>query len=585
MICNNCGEENNERFTFCTGCGESLKSPAPDEQTPSPVFPESDASQRLEQVRREQAELLVGQTLDGKYHLNSVIGVSDTGAVYNAARLKIEDEVAIKIFNFEPEDEVNLDAFADNFRRQAQAAVRFKHPNAAAIYDFDITENSLFYVVTELAAGQSLRQIIKHHGALSPQTVSLIAAQVCDALDEAHRQGIVHCGIKSESIIINKTPNGLRVKVSDFGLTNLSGVNVSGIKNTGAAVETMRYMSPEECLNQELDGRSDIYSFGVVLYELLGGAVPFDSLNPTALAVRQVTELPAPLHQINPAVPPPVEAVVRRSLEKQKEARQQTAADLAREFHNAVYGATGDASQTIGFGNLIGNSPPAKSFDSQAVSISPLPADSSDDAIAPPTFASNLSYRERKGNSSRFFLIAGIALAFLVFLGIAATLVWRQMSKDTENQNAPLILDANVNENSPIGITDSGNNRSSKSSNAEEELNRIRANLANAAARKEKSAIERDLKDAAERFPADYRFTYQLAKIETANSKAHHEAFEMLFGAGEKAIKAGKSAALLDDLQKDGSAELKRLTDHKEWTVLENALRKNDAKALAVKEH
>lgn len=611
MICKNCGEENNERFTFCTGCGASLKSPLPDEQL-SPVLTESgesSARQKLEQAKREQAESLVGQTLDGKYRLNSVIGVGGTGAVYNATRLKIEDEVVVKIFNLE--GGADFAESADYFRREARIAARFKHPNAVTIYDFDVTENGLCYIVTELAAGQSLRQIINEQGALPPQTVSVIATQVCDPLDEAHRQGTVHGDIKPRNIIVNRAPNGLRVKVLDFGLAKLFSAKASDLKKPVLMTGTMRYMSPEQCLGEDLDGRSDIYSFGIVLYEMLGGGSPFDSPNSVAVAVQHVTKPPAPLRSLNPNVSPEVEAVVMRSLEKQREARQQTAADLARQLHNAVYGASGSLSQTYPSGGFTGNSspPPANisasgSFaaaktsttystpvtDRQAAAaLPPSPANPRGEAIAPPTFASNLSYRERKENSGKFLSIAGVAL--LAFLAIAAAaLIWRQTRESderqtSENQNTQVKTDANASDNSASGVNDSGSKLAPKSSGADDEFNRLRARLNAAAAPKDKFTLERDFSSAESRYSDDYRFTYQKAKLEAAKNKSHHEAFDMLFGAGEKAIKADKSADLLNDLQKDKSSVLKRLTDHKEWTVLENALRKNDSKALEVKEH
>lgn len=616
MICKNCGEENNERFTFCTGCGASLKSPLAGEQSPKPteVFPESggqsSARQKLEQARREQAELPVGQTLDGKYRLNSVIEVGGTGAVYNATRLKIEDEVVVKIFNLE--GDADFAESTDYFRREARIAARFKHPNAVMIYDFDVTENGLCYIVTELAAGQSLRQIINEQGALPPQTVSAIATQVCDALDEAHRQGIVHGDIKPRNIIVNPAPNGLRVKVLDFGLAKLFSAKASNLKKPVMMTGTMRYMSPEQCLGEELDGRSDIYSFGVVLYEMLGGGSPFDSPNSVAVAVQHVTKPPAALRSFNPNVSPEVEAVVMRSLEKQKEARQQTAADLAREFYNAVYGVSNSASQTYPSGGFISNSSPTANTSARsgsfatanipaiystpvtdrqaAVALPPSPANPRGEAIAPPTFASNLSYRERKGNSGKFLSIAGIAL--LAFLAIAAAaLVWRQMRasderKTGENQNAQVKTDASAADNSLSGVNDSSSNLVPKSSGADDEFNRLRARLnAAAASPKDKSALKRDLDSAESQFPEDYRFTYQKAKLEAAKNKSHHEAFEMLFGAGEKAVKADKSADLLNDLQKDKNSDLKRLTDHKEWKVLEKALRDKDAEALEAKEH
>lgn len=151
MICKKCGEENNEQYEFCTGCGASMKASL---QEPTATLPDS-RNESGARRKLEQAELLVGQTLDGKYHLNSVIGVGGMGAVYNATRLKIGDEVAVKILHPERVDSQS----AERFKREAQMAARLKHPNAVTIFDFDVSADGLLYLVMELVAGQSLRQI------------------------------------------------------------------------------------------------------------------------------------------------------------------------------------------------------------------------------------------------------------------------------------------------------------------------------------------------------------------------------------------------------------------------------------------
>ena len=219
---------------------------------------------------------------------------------------------------------------------------------------------------------------------------------------------------------------------------------------------------------------------------------------------------------------------------------------------------------------------------------SPAPdklANSSDKAaIIPPAFASNISYRESKGRSGKYILIAVVGLAFLIIATIVATLVWRQMSAGGESKKEIVETGSQTAENPIVGERNPpSSNLERRPSRADEEFARINAELDSADALKRKADIVSGLHGAESRHPDDYRFTYQEAKLEAMTSKSHHEAFEMLFSAGKKAIEAGKSSDLLIMLQKDGRTSLKRLTDHKEWTVLENALRKNDFKALEVK--
>lgn len=606
MICKKCGEENNERYEFCTGCGGSMKAAPPPSPPLEPTVmfsgggggDESGARRKL-----EKANLLVGQVLDGKYRLDETVGVGGMGAVYRATRLKIGDEVAVKILHPEKVEEQS----ADRFRREAQMAARLKHPNAVTIFDFDVSEGGLLYLVMELVAGESLRRIIRLQGALAPQTVAVVAEQVCAALDEAHRQGIIHRDIKPDNIIVNAMPNGfLRVKVLDFGLAKLFNITTSDLTQPGVVMGTPRYMSPEQCMGEEIDGRSDIYSFGVVLYEMLVGAAPFDAPTSTGIAVQHVTKQPPPPRSLNPNVPPPVETVVMRSLQKQKEARQQTAAALAQELHGAVHGTSSGASQPHFSGGFspppVVNTSAHENFPTQPTIVStPL---SGRQAINPtvfsqggagfdaaPAFASN--YAERRGNSGKLFLIAGSILGLLLLLGGGAAIVLWQMrgggGTDEQAKNAQQNIltknTANANTNSAANFSNSANFNSSQTSPADEEFTRLETKLDNAAPN-EKDALDSELRKAEDKYPSDYRFTYQRAKLEARTSREHHEAFEMLNRAGEKSIKANKSAEMLSDLQTDKNSDFRRLSSgHKEWTTLENALRNKDVGALEGKKH
>ncbi|MEK6300521.1 MAG: SUMF1/EgtB/PvdO family nonheme iron enzyme [Acidobacteriota bacterium] len=280
---------------------------------------------------------LIGTTIDDKYRIESKLGEGGMGTVYLAARLMIGDTVAIKVLHVE---RVSDSQAVERFRREAQAAARLKHPNAVNIYDFGVSNSGLVYLVMELVEGESLRSLIKQQGPLTPTAASEILRQICAALDEAHRQHIVHRDLKPDNIIVTTVSGGLRVKVLDFGIAKMRDLATAAdnLTQTGTVMGTPHYMSPEQCLGEELDGRSDIYSTGIMLYEMLAGMVPFNSPASTAVVVQHVTQPPPPLRAINASISPEVEAVVRHALEKPREARPQTAGLFAQEMIAALSG-------------------------------------------------------------------------------------------------------------------------------------------------------------------------------------------------------------------------------------------------------
>jgi serine/threonine protein kinase len=267
--------------------------------------------------------------LDQKYYLESKLGVGGMGTVYRAGRLLIGDRVAVKVLH--PDQMADPQA-VERFRREALTASRLKHPNVVTVYDFGVSREGLNYQVMELAEGESLRSLVERQGTLAETAAVEIILQVCAALDEAHRQGIVHRDIKPENILVQTIPGGLQVKVLDFGIAALRDVKASRSTRTGSVVGTPHYMSPEHCLGEELDGRSDIYSLGIVLFEMLTGVVPFDSPTTTAIVVKHVNDPPPPPRTLNPKISRAVESVALRALEKRRDSRPQTAGEMAREL-------------------------------------------------------------------------------------------------------------------------------------------------------------------------------------------------------------------------------------------------------------
>lgn len=274
---------------------------------------------------------LIGHSIDERYRIDAVIGKGGMGTVYLATRLLIGDEVAIKVLHTSDDPQA-----AERFRREARAAARLKHPNAVSIYDFGVSSEGLQYLVMDLVEGKSLRDITKEQGALSLSSVGELVSQVCSALDEAHRHHIIHRDIKPDNIILNSTPTGPRVKVLDFGIAKLRDDSATNLTQTGNVMGTPHYMSPEQCLGEELDSRADIYSLGIVVYEMLCGRVPFNSPVSTAVVVQHVNQTPPSLRSFNPAIPVAVEAVVFRALEKARDMRPASAGAFARELMDVI---------------------------------------------------------------------------------------------------------------------------------------------------------------------------------------------------------------------------------------------------------
>ncbi|MGH9839404.1 MAG: protein kinase domain-containing protein [Blastocatellia bacterium] len=342
--CDNCGQAIPAGVRFCTSCGTQILPSAPPPPSLNPAQPSPPARPGGDPFATNQApppapkDNLIGRTLEGKYRLDAVIGAGGMGTVYRATRLMIGDAIAIKVLK---PDQVAAPQALERFRREAQAAARLKHPNAVTIHDFGVAEDGPVYLAMELVEGRSLRAWLREQGPLVPTAAAEVMRQVCAALDEAHRQQIVHRDLKPDNIIINLTPEGLRVKVLDFGIAKLRDLaaTATSLTQTGSVMGTPHYMSPEQCLGEELDHRSDIYSLGVVLYEMLTGIVPFNSPTPMAVVVQHVNQAPPSPRTINLSLPQAVENVVLHALQKPREARPQTAGELARRLAAAVSGA------------------------------------------------------------------------------------------------------------------------------------------------------------------------------------------------------------------------------------------------------
>ncbi|HHY47339.1 MAG TPA: Stk1 family PASTA domain-containing Ser/Thr kinase [Firmicutes bacterium] len=272
-------------------------------------------------VRQESDALVVGQVLGGRYTILEKLGEGGMAEVYKARCSVLNRIVAVKVLR--PQFAGDED-FVERFRREGQAAASLSHPNVVSIYDVG-QDGDKHYIVMEYVRGLTLKEIIRREGALDPGIAAWIAREICYALEHAHRNNIVHRDIKPHNILV--THDGI-VKVADFGIARAASTKT--ITETGTVIGTVSYFSPEQARGAPVSFQSDIYSLGVVLYEMLSGRVPFRGESPIAIAIQHIQEVPAPVRAIRPEVPEGLERVVMKSLEKDPARRFKTAGDMAR---------------------------------------------------------------------------------------------------------------------------------------------------------------------------------------------------------------------------------------------------------------
>ncbi len=250
--------------------------------------------------------------------------------VYEARDTLLDRPVALKVLF--PELSTN-EAFVERFRREAQAAANLSHPNIVSVFDWG-RDKGTYFIVMELVSGRTLAKLIREEAPIAPKRVASIGLDVAAALSFAHKHGVIHRDIKPSNVLI--TPEG-DVKVADFGIARAMTAD-GDLTQTGSVLGTASYISPEQAQGGQLDGTSDIYSLGVVLYELATGKVPFSGDSPLSIAYKHVKESPTVPSAINPSVPPDLEAIIMRCLEKSPKNRYETAYDLRADLNNFTQG-------------------------------------------------------------------------------------------------------------------------------------------------------------------------------------------------------------------------------------------------------
>ena len=318
--CLTCNEKFDDSISFCPKDGEVL------EEDPTSV---------------------VGTVLDGQYQIEGILGKGGMGAVYRARHILLGDRVAIKLLP--PEMRSNTE-WLRRFQREGQAARRFRHPNAVTVYDLRTSSDGTIYLVMEYVEGHTIDAELKKRGRFSPADALAVLDPIMSVLNAAHAMGVVHRDLKPENIMIGKPSTGGPpvVKLLDLGIAKLR--EVAGAEKTGTTALTMAgqmlgtpyYMSPEQWGelpadgNSEIDGRADIYSLGIVFYELVAGRRPFSGLTLLELRREHVSLVPKSLRELDASVPEGFSSAIARAIAKDRSQRQASAGELEQELRSAL---------------------------------------------------------------------------------------------------------------------------------------------------------------------------------------------------------------------------------------------------------
>jgi eukaryotic-like serine/threonine-protein kinase len=270
-------------------------------------------------------------TIAGRYRIEGRLGVGGMSTVYLAFDQRLERNVAIKLLAEHLADDAT---FVSRFRREALSAARLVHPNIVQVFDFGFDERQhQHFIVMEHVSGNSCAELLRDRGHLEVQEAVDVLSQACRGLDYAHRNGVVHRDVKPGNLLVSESDV---VKLADFGIARAT--DQSSITQVGSVLGTAAYLAPEQARGEEAGPRADIYSLGVVAYQLLSGRLPYEAVSLSELALKQQREAPSPLDDLNPRVPPELAQAVSMALAIDQEARPRDAMLFAEAMQNGLRG-------------------------------------------------------------------------------------------------------------------------------------------------------------------------------------------------------------------------------------------------------
>ncbi|NLH45616.1 MAG: Stk1 family PASTA domain-containing Ser/Thr kinase [Acholeplasmataceae bacterium] len=265
--------------------------------------------------------------IGNRYQILESIGTGGMAEVYKAFDTFLNREVAVKILRAQYTDD---EGFVSRFRQEAQSAARLIHPNIVNVYDVGRDDDS-YYIIMEYVKGRTLKEFISEVGALDPMTAVIIAHGIASALKHAHSRGIIHCDIKPHNILLDENNNP---KVADFGIAR--AITTATMTYTASVVGSVHYLSPEQVRGEKVSAQSDLYSLGILLFEMLTGCLPYTAETPVAVALMHVRERMPLVREINSEVPLVLEKIVAKALAKDKEERYSTADEFLQDLEYAA---------------------------------------------------------------------------------------------------------------------------------------------------------------------------------------------------------------------------------------------------------
>ena len=362
---------------------------------------------------------LIDTLFDGRYQIQRKLGAGGMADVYLAEDQELGRRVAIKILNGR---HANDDQFIERFRREAKNAAALNHPNIVSIYDRGNAEDT-YYIAMEYLDGRTLKELIISRGGAPVNVAIEYARQILSALRFAHRHGIVHRDIKPHNVLVDGEG---RVKVTDFGIAR---AGTSQMTEAGSIVGTAQYLSPEQARGGEVDQRSDLYSLGIVLYELLTGKTPFDGDTPVEIAMKHLSNAPEPPSKLRPDIPEELDMVVLRALAKNPDERYQSADEMESDLERVARGAPVAAVTLDSATQVLSRvaAPAAAATDSTAATMIAPPSTARARDVPPPPAVVDEEYEEA-GGPDRPLWPWLIALLFVVVAVVAGFFVWQELS-------------------------------------------------------------------------------------------------------------------------------------------------------------